>query len=515
MRGMAPRAARSLIRIEALRVVTFCLPLRPEASRERARAMLHIPILRKGVPYRSVDVARVVHHRTREPLVEVSQANTGLIRRDLLGQASMRAALDGFSTRELISMSERAGDIFALETLPLGDTLQSPEDYVRQVSATTGLPFTLARRNLEKIRAALAQTEAVFRGLTRGLDPRVLDEGFAEPDGQPLSYFPRAHTLGVVLPNNSPGVHSLWVPAIAFKTALVLKPGSAEVWSPYRIVQAFVKAGVPAAAFCYYPADHAAGGELLRACGRGMIFGDAGTLRAWQSDPRIELHGPGYSKVYLGRDAADDWQHYLDVMEASIADNSGRSCINASGIWTPRHAREIAAALAERLARIEPRGAEDPAARLAPFAEPEVARTISRIIDDLLAEPGARDVTQELRRGPRLVEWNGCTYLLPTIIHCETPAHPLASREFLFPFAAVVEAEEESVPEAFGPTLVLTAITRDAALRRRLAAWPHIGRLNLGPMSTLEVRWDQPHEGNLFDHLWGRRAFQQETAAAR
>ena len=40
--------------------------------------MLHLPILRQGVPYRSLDVVRVPHHRTREPFVEISQANPGL-----------------------------------------------------------------------------------------------------------------------------------------------------------------------------------------------------------------------------------------------------------------------------------------------------------------------------------------------------------------------------------------------------------------------------------------------------
>ena len=57
--------------------------------------MLHIPILRKGKPYKSIDLLRVPHHRTRQPFLEMSQANTGLIRRDLLDQAS----LDGLAAR--------------------------------------------------------------------------------------------------------------------------------------------------------------------------------------------------------------------------------------------------------------------------------------------------------------------------------------------------------------------------------------------------------------------------------
>ena len=70
----------------------------------------------------------------------------------------------------------------------------------------------------------------------------------------------------------------------------------------------------------------------------------------WESDPRIEIHGPGYSKVIIGEDCVDDWEQYLDVMVASIADNGGRSCVNASAVWAPAHAEEISEALAERLA---------------------------------------------------------------------------------------------------------------------------------------------------------------------
>jgi hypothetical protein len=31
----------------------------------------------------------------------------------------------------------------------------------------------------------------------------------------------------------------------------------------------------------------------------------------------------------------------------------------------------------------------------------------------------------------------------------------------------------------------------------------------MGPIPTMKIGWDQPHEGNLFEHLYGRRAYQQ------
>ncbi len=477
--------------------------------------MLHIPILRRGEPYKSLDVVRAAHHLTRETFVEISQANSGLIRRDLLEQQRGREALSALTTAELLAMCATAADHFAGDTLPLGDGAQSPADYVRQVSATTGLPHVMVRKNIEKIRGVLAQMETVLRGLTRGLDLSILDAGFGEIEGQTVSFFPRAAALGVVLPSNSPGVHSLWAPAVALKTPLVLKPGSAEPWTPYRIIQALIRAGCPREAFSFYPTDHAGASEILRRCGRGMVFGDTSSTAPWQDDPRVEVHGPGFSKIIIGEDYIDDWERYLDVMVASILENGGRSCVNASGIWVPARAAEIAEALAERLSRVVPRGADDEGAQLAPFADAQAAARISAAIDQGLAqEEGARDMTASHRAGERLVTWGGGAYLLPTIVLCERHDHPLANREFLFPFASVVQVKQDEMPDALGSSLVLTAITSDQKLIRRLLASPHVDRLNLGAVPTNQISWDQPHEGNLFEHLYARRAFQRASTAA-
>jgi acyl-CoA reductase-like NAD-dependent aldehyde dehydrogenase len=470
--------------------------------------MIRVPVLRKGRPYTSIDTMRAPHYRTREPFVEISLANTGLIRRDLLDQASPRAALAARSTAELVAISQAAAERFVSATLPLGDGEQTPEDYVRQVSATTGLPHVMARRNMMKIRAALAEMGAVLHGLTRGVGFDVLDAGYGQVNGQTVSFHPRGDSLGVVLPSNSPGVHSLWAPAFALKTPLLLKPGGAEPWTPYRMIQALIASGAPPEAFSYYPADHAGGGEILRRCGRGMVFGDVASTRIWRADPRIEVHGPGYSKIVLGEDAAEEWERHLDVMVASVLENSGRSCINASGVWTPAHAPEIAEALAARLAQVEPLAEDDEQAQIAPFADPNVAARISAMIDGDLAEAGAVDVTARHRSGPRLAVRDGSSYLLPTIVLCDSPDHPLANREFLFPFASVAPVARRDLVRRIGPSLVVTAITEDRALIGELLAAPHVGRLNLGAIATCRIGWDQPHEGNLFDHLYGRRAIQ-------
>lgn len=473
--------------------------------------MLHLPILRWGQPYKSVNQVVTPHFRTREPFVSMSQANIGLIRRDLLRQSEAREQLLKIPVAELVAMARRAAGHFQNDTLPLdAESTQTPQQYVEQVSATTGMPFSNVRRNMAKVHGVLDKVDEVLAGLTRGIDLSVLDTGYGTVRGQMLSFFPRADAMGIVLPSNSPGVHSLWAPATVLKMPLVLKPGSAEPWTPLRVIHAWARAGAPAGVFGFYPTDHAGGNEILRSTGRGMVFGDVGSTKRWKADGRVEVHGPGYSKVVIGPDVADQWEQYIDVIAESISNNGGRSCVNASGVWVTKHADVIAEALAKKLSNVVPRAADDPDAVLAPFADPETGRRISAVIDgDMASESGtARDVSAGIRGADRVVTVHGGTYVLPTVIRCNAD-HPLANREFLFPFASVVQVKAEELPECLGPSLVVTCISNDPAFRARFVASPHVDRLNLGALSTTQIGWDQPHEGNLFEHLYARRAIQR------
>lgn len=479
--------------------------------------MLHLPVLRAGVPYRSLNRTVLADVRNGEPVAEVSQANRGLLSRDLLRMPEHRAELRDCTTEELIEKCTVAAGLFFEGDLPLepgDDATQSPEDFVRSQSATTGMPESLCRANMEKIRFVLAEMRSVLAGLTRGIDLSVLDRGFVEEDGRTVSYLGEADALGAVLPSNSPGVHSLWIPSVALKVPVVLKPGSQEPWTPLRIANALLAAGFPPGTVSFYPADHSGGIEILLRTDRSMLFGDENTVRPWKRDSRVQLHGPGWSKIIFGADRAAEWERHLDVLVASVAANGGRSCVNASGVWTTDHADALAAGLAERLARITARPLDDPEAGIAAFSNPQIAHRISDFIDRQLSVPGAEDVTARFRPDGRVAELDGCTFLLPTVIRCTDPDHPLASSELLFPFVSVVEARQESLVEAIGPTLVASLISDDPALRRELLIARHVDRLNFGALPTGVVSWDQPHEGNLFEHLYRQRAYHEKAQAS-
>ena len=295
--------------------------------------MIHIPILRAGRSYRSLNTVSVTHIKTGEPLVEVSQANRGLIAKDLVDIGLQKEALGQRSVVELIAICKAAARLFTTATLPLDGTEQSPTDYIQQVSGTTGLPEALCQQNLLKIQGVLENIDTVLDGLTRGLDLRVLDIGWGTQNGRTLSYVCETDSLGAVLPSNSPGVHSLWVPAIPLKVPLVLKPGREEPWTPYRIAQAFIAAGAPAGGFSFYPTDYTGANEILSRCGRSMLFGGGATVAPWVNTPRVEIHGPGRSKIVIHESKQNNWEQYLDLIVESVAKNGGRSCINASGVW--------------------------------------------------------------------------------------------------------------------------------------------------------------------------------------
>ncbi|MEM7557979.1 MAG: aldehyde dehydrogenase family protein, partial [Planctomycetota bacterium] len=336
--------------------------------------MLTLPAIRWGKPYTSLEKQEVVHFLSGEPIANISQVNGGMLQLDMKKAAKARAVLREIPSDDLLSMCEKAAELFESAELPMGDGTQTVDDFIHQQSASTGLPEHMCLGNMKKNSFVLANMRQILDALTRGLDLSILSRGYGEEGrGVTVSYQVQSPVLGAVLPNNSPGVHTLWLPAIPLQIGLLLKPGSQEPWTPYRMVSAFMEAGVPAEAFALYPGGHDVGSTLLTRCSRSMIFGSSQTVEQYAGNPRVQPHGPGFSKILLGDDVVDQWEDYLDMMVESVFSNSGRSCINCSGIWASRHTEKIAAALAERLGSVDVLPPEDPDAGLAAFTNAAMA----------------------------------------------------------------------------------------------------------------------------------------------
>jgi acyl-CoA reductase-like NAD-dependent aldehyde dehydrogenase len=365
----------------------------------------------------------------------------------------------------------------------------------------------MCRSNMQKNYFVLTHMRQMLDALTRGLDLEILSRGYGvEGRGVVVSYQAQSPVVGLVLPSNSPGVHTLWMPVIPMQIGLVLKPGPQEPWTPYRMAAAFFEAGIPREAISIYPGGGEVGAAVLANCDRSMIFGGTATVERYKGDPRVQAHGPGFSKVLLGDDCVDRWEQFIDLIADSVYLNSGRGCINCSGVWASRHTEKIAQALAERLGPIEALPPEDPKAGLAAFTVPGSAQAIWKSIEADLREGGVKHSTEPF--GPRLIERERCAYLRPVVVHCESPENAIAKKEFMFPFVTVVKCPQEKMIESIGPTLVCTGITEDPKLRRALTDATHIDRLNIGAIPTIKLDWLQPHEGNIVEFLFRARAYQ-------
>ena len=470
--------------------------------------MVNIPVIRWGEEYESLETQELVHHATGDIIGTQSMANGGLITRDMRKAQQARDILKQFSIEELVEKMGKAGDLFVNGNLSIGDSEQTPQDFIVQQSATTGLPEHMVELGMSKNAFVMNNMGRIIDALTRGLPLDILSSGWGkEARGIPVSYQCQTPILAAVLPSNSPGVHTLWLPAVPLQIGLVLKPGQKEPWTPYRMFAAMVAAGIPKEIWCLYPGSGAEiGSAVLSKCKRSMIFGSKQTVDNYKGNPQVQAHGPGFSKILIGDDCVDNWEEYIDLIVESIYINGGRGCINTSSIWASRHTEEIAQALAEKLGPIEALPPTDPKAGLAAFTIDGMATAIWDSIKDDLDEDGVTHVTGQY--GDRLIEKELWGYIRPTIVHCKSPENAIAQKEYMFPFASVVECPEDKMLDTIGETLVCTGITNNESLRNQLIDCTEIDRLNLGPVPTTKLNWLQPHEGNIIDFLFRNRAFQ-------
>src|ERR671912_994326 len=256
--------------------------------------MLHLPVLRWGQPYDSLEKDEVVHFSTGEPIASVSRANGGMIQRDARKAQRARDVLREIPIDDLIARVGKAGELYMNATLPMGSGTQSPDEFVHAQSASTGLPEKMCRANMKKNAFVLSEMRNILTSLTRGLAFDVLTSGHGEERNVPISYQAQSPVLGLVLPSNSPGVHTLWMPIIPLQVGLVLKPGPQEPWTPYRMASAFFEAGIPRESIAIYPGQADVGGAVLDACARSLIFGGTATVDRYRADPRVQAHGPGF-----------------------------------------------------------------------------------------------------------------------------------------------------------------------------------------------------------------------------
>ena len=243
--------------------------------------------------------------RSGEPVVEVSQANPGLVARDLAAATRRRRAWLSCRPRSCSAICRRAAVAFAPRSCRWATSRRPRTTTCEQLSATTGMPQALGRRNMEKIRFVLDGMEAVLAGLTRGLDlsrprRRLRPAGL----GSGCRFAARPTPSGWCCRATRPACTRSGCRRSRSRCRWRSSPGGRSRGRRYRIVPGLPRrrrarrrrsASIPATTR-WRPRSCCAAGARCSSATRPR-WRRGGAIRGSQ------VHGPGWSKVVFGADA--------------------------------------------------------------------------------------------------------------------------------------------------------------------------------------------------------------------
>ncbi|MFJ2374561.1 aldehyde dehydrogenase family protein [Streptomyces sp. NPDC087769] len=158
----------------------------------------------------------------------------------------------------------------------------------------------------------------------------------------------RGEVSAVNASGNHPGVHRLWLEALALGYRVAVRPSQREPFTPHRLVGALRQAGVSEDQVVLLPTDHRAVDTLVHGADRSVVYGDDDDMVArYAHVPRVLPQGPGRTKILITADT--DWRAHLDTIVGSVSDEGGTACVNATAILVEGDPVPVAEAVAARL----------------------------------------------------------------------------------------------------------------------------------------------------------------------
>jgi hypothetical protein len=385
-----------------------------------------------------------------------------------------------------------AGDRFACGTI----NGVSPTDYQYTVSRM-GIPVVTVRAAIDMIR--------------RSATGAYLSAQHARPVGavndwrDPLTragravWIRRGNVFAVHAAGNHPGVHSLWLEALALGYRVAVRPSRREPFTPHRLISALRESGFGDDQVVLLPTDHVAADEILRQADLGMVYGGQEVIDKYATDPTVLPNGPGRSKILITAEA--DWRDYLDMIVDSISNQGGVGCINTTAVFVEGDPTPLAEAIAERLATIPSLPPGDDKAVLPAYS----VQAAKRVEEYLLTK--AQGTTSHLG-GHGVVDelGDGSAVLRPAVHQVDNPYATQVNIELGFPCVWVAPWTREASTSVFTNTLVLTAVTHDEQLLDNLLADPTIKNLYIGNHPTYWIEPGIPHDAYLGEFLMRTKA---------
>jgi acyl-CoA reductase-like NAD-dependent aldehyde dehydrogenase len=443
--------------------------------------------------------AGVYHARERQtitdvagnPLAELSLVPSLFVSRAM---AALRRAETLPLDRRLVALA-RAGEAHATGTV---DGVPAA-DHQYMVSRASGMPISVVRSAAE----AIARSAAHAYGSVQSARPVGAVSHWRDPltrTGRGV-WTRRGDVFAVHAPGNHPGVHGIWLEALALGYRVAVRPSRRDPYTPHRLISALRASGFGDDQVVLLPTDHQTADAILRGADLAMAYGGEEVMRKYAALSTMLPQGPGRSKILLSADVYDDWGDHLDVIVASISRQGGRACVNATAVFVEGDPTPVAEAIAERLAALPSLPPEDERAVLPVLP----VREAQKIEQYLLAKAAG---TVSWLGGDGVVDelGDGSAVLRPAVHQLDRPDAQQAGVELAFPCVWVAPWTREAGLGPLRETLVLTAITQDTWLVDALVAEPTISNVYVGDHPTYWIEPGLPHDGYLAEFLMRTKA---------
>jgi acyl-CoA reductase-like NAD-dependent aldehyde dehydrogenase len=387
-----------------------------------------------------------------------------------------------------------AADIFRTATIGGLDF----DAYVELASRISGVPIAVTRAGARNVADAVGSAfDAVRPAQPVGAARDWREE--RTRDGSAV-WTRRGEVFAVHAAGNGPGVHGLWPQALALGYRVAVRPSRREPLTGHRLVNALRQAGFRPEDAVYLPTDHSGAGEIIRSADLAMVYGGQDVVDKYAVDPTVMVNGPGRAKILITADR--DWRDYLDLIVDSIANLGGMACVNTTAVLYEGDPAPLAAAIADRLATIEPLPTEDERAIL-PTQPVALAQALAKHLAAKAAGTtpllGADQVVAALG--------DGCAALRPAVHLLAAPDVDKLNIELPFPCVWVSPWSRAAGLGPLRQSLVINAITGDDDLIDALLGEPTVSNVYRGNHPTFYGAPEIPHDGFLADFLMRNKGF--------
>jgi acyl-CoA reductase-like NAD-dependent aldehyde dehydrogenase len=398
----------------------------------------------------------------------------------------MRAARPMSAERRVVALA-RAGQAFADGTIAglTGD------EYQHLVSRVSGLPIATVRAAA----GAVARAAIDSYGHTQRARPAGAVATWADPltRGGSAAWTRRGEVVAVHAAGNHPGIHALWLEALALGFRVAVRPSVREPFTPHRLICALRQSGFGDNHVMLLPTDHSVAADLIRGADLSVVYGGNAVTTEYGLNANVLAQGPGRSKVLI---LGDNPLAHLETIIESVAGEGGVACTNATAVLVESDPAAVAAAIAGRLSLLPALPPEDEKAVL-PVHSAASARSIERYLlrqaRGCVAHLGGDGIAEELG--------DNSAVLRPAVFQVDRPDAPQTRAEQPFPCVWVGPWSRADGVRPLRNSLVLTAIGCDQELTEDLVGEPTIGNVHLGDHPTTWYEPGLPHDGYLSEFL--------------